>query len=517
MQPARRPTAASRTTAACAPTGAGSTTWSPTRCAASPWPRCWAGAADRTEPHAGFAQAIAAFRCTRRRLNPTDAHAVENAQIHEQLGRRYEAGFVTEIESDTLPPGLNEDVDPLISAKKNEPEWMTEWRLAAYRHWLTMPVPHWAKLQIAPIDFQAISYYAAPKAKYAQVAGRSAQELLDTYDKLGVPLHERARLAGVAVDAVFDSVSVGTTFKKELAEKGVIFCSILEAVREHPELVRQYLGSVVPVGDNYFAALNSAVFSDGSFVFIPKGVRCPMELSTYFRINARDTGQFERTLIIARNGASSVTSKAAPRRCATRTSCTPRWWSWSRWTTPDQVFHRAELVPGRRERRRRHLQLRDQARRMPRRAQQDLLDPGRDRLGDHLEVPELRAARRRLGGRVPLGGADQPPPAGRHRHQDDPPRRAPSPRSSARASAPGAARTPTAAWSRWRKAEGARNFTQCDSLLIGKQCGAHTFPYIEVKPPRRDVEHEATTSKISDDQLFYCRARGIGEEDAVSR
>ena len=212
-------------------------------------------------------------------------HAPSNAEILEQLGRRYDAGFVTDIESDTLPPGLNEDVVRCLSAKKDEPEWMTEWRLAAYRHWLTMPMPHWAKLNIAPIDFQAISYYSAPKAKYASL-DEVPQELLDTYEKLGVPLHERAKLAGVAVDAVFDSVSVGTTFRKELAEKGVIFCSMSEAVREHPELVQQYLGSVVPTGDNYFAALNSAVFSDGSFVFIPKGVRCPMELSTYFRINA---------------------------------------------------------------------------------------------------------------------------------------------------------------------------------------------------------------------------------------
>ncbi len=227
----------------------------------------------------------------------------QNAEILERLGRRYEAGFVTQIESDSLPPGLDEDTIRALSAKKEEPEWMTQWRLDAYRRWLTMPVPHWAKLKIAPIDFQAISYYSAPKGpKYASL-DEVPKELLDTYDKLGVPLHERARLAGVAVDAVFDSVSVGTTFKKELAEKGVIFCSMSEAIADHPELVKQYLGSVVPVGDNYFAALNSAVFSDGSFVFIPKGVRCPMELSTYFRINAGHTGQFERTLIICEDKA----------------------------------------------------------------------------------------------------------------------------------------------------------------------------------------------------------------------
>ncbi|PKM09333.1 MAG: Fe-S cluster assembly protein SufB, partial [Gammaproteobacteria bacterium HGW-Gammaproteobacteria-4] len=223
--------------------------------------------------------------------------ATDNLDIRTQLQRSYSAGFITDIESDTLPPGLNEDVVRFISARKNEPEWLTEWRLAAYRHWRKMEAPHWAKLNIAPIDFQAISYFAAPKAKYKSL-DEVDPKLLETYEKLGVPLHERARLAGVAVDAVFDSVSVGTTFRKELAEKGVIFCSLSDAVQEHPELVRQYLGSVVPSGDNYFAALNAAVFSDGSFVFIPKGVRCPMELSTYFRINARDTGQFERTLII---------------------------------------------------------------------------------------------------------------------------------------------------------------------------------------------------------------------------
>ncbi|HBD19087.1 MAG TPA: Fe-S cluster assembly protein SufB, partial [Arenimonas sp.] len=225
--------------------------------------------------------------------------ATQNEQIHQQLSRRYDAGFITDIESDTFPPGLDEDVIRALSARKEEPEWMTEWRLAAYRHFLTMTPPEWAKLEIGPIDLQALSYFSAPKGPKYKSLAEVPQELLDTYDKLGVPLHERAKLAGVAVDAVFDSVSVGTTFRKELAEKGVIFCSMSEAIKEHPELVRQYLGSVVPVGDNYFAALNSAVFSDGSFVFIPRGVRCPMELSTYFRINAGHTGQFERTLIIA--------------------------------------------------------------------------------------------------------------------------------------------------------------------------------------------------------------------------
>ena len=238
-----------------------------------------------------------------------------NDEIVTALNRRYEAGFVTDIETEYLPPGLSEDVVRQISAKKNEPQWMTDWRLRAYRHWLTMPMPEWAQLRIAPIDLQSVSYYAAPKERPKSLADVDPK-LLETYEKLGVPLHERARLAGVAVDAVFDSVSVGTTFRKELAAAGVIFCSMSEAIQEHPELVRQYLGSVVPVADNYFAALNCAVFSDGSFVFIPKGVRCPMELSTYFRINALNTGQFERTLIIAEEGSyvSYLEGCTAPQR-----------------------------------------------------------------------------------------------------------------------------------------------------------------------------------------------------------
>ncbi len=234
------------------------------------------------------------------RENAAPVH--DNAEVEAALNRRYEAGFVTDIEMTSLPPGLSEDIVRQLSAIKQEPAWMTEWRLKAYRHWLTMPTPDWAKLKIAPIDYQAVSYYAAPKAGPKSLADVDPK-LLETYEKLGVPLHERAKLAGVAVDAVFDSVSVGTTFRKELAEVGVIFCSMSEAIREHGDLVQQYLGSVVPTGDNYFAALNSAVFSDGSFVFIPKGVRCPMELSTYFRINAINTGQFERTLIICEDDA----------------------------------------------------------------------------------------------------------------------------------------------------------------------------------------------------------------------
>ena len=440
-------------------------------------------------------------------------------QITERLGQRYKAGFVTDIESDTVPPGLSEDVIRMISAKKNEPEWLTQWRLAAYRHWLTMPMPDWAKLDIAPIDFQAISYYASPNLKNRPKSLDEVDpKLLETFDKLGVPLHERARLAGVAVDAVFDSVSVGTTFKKELAEAGVIFCSFSEAVQDHPDLVRQYLGTVVPHTDNYFAALNSAVFTDGSFVFIPKGVRCPMELSTYFRINARDTGQFERTLIIAEDDShvsylegctapmrdenqlhAAVVELVALERANIKYSTVQNWYpgdengvggiynfvtkrgacrgakskiSWTQvetgsaitWKYPSCVllgddsvgeFYSVALTHHRQQ-----------------------ADTGTKMI--HLG----KNTKSKIIAKGISAGRGQQTYRGLVRVQ------------------------PTAA--------NARNYTQCDSLLIGKRCGAHTFPYIEVKRPNAIVEHEATTSKISEDQLFYCLARGIGEEDAVS-
>ncbi len=433
------------------------------------------------------------------------------------LERRYSAGFVTDIETDSLPPGLDEGVVRAISARKGEPAWMTDWRLAAYRHWLTMTPPDWAKLDIAPIDFQAISYYAAPRQGPKSLA-EVDPKLLETYEKLGVPLHERARLAGVAVDAVFDSVSVGTTFRKELAEAGVIFGSMSEAIREHPELVRQYLGSVVPAGDNYFAALNSAVFSDGSFVFIPRGVRCPMELSTYFRINALNTGQFERTLIIAEDDSqvsylegctapmrdenqlhAAVVELVALARASIKYSTVQNWYpgdengvggiynfvtkrgdcrgddsriSWTQvetgsaitWKYPSCVlrgdrssgeFHSVALTH--------HRQQADTGTKM--------IHIGRD-------------TKSKIISKGISAGRGQNSYRGLVKVE--------------------------------RTAAGARNYTQCDSLLIGKRCGAHTFPYIEVRNPTAIVEHEATTSKISDDQLFYCRARGISEEDAVS-
>ena len=443
--------------------------------------------------------------------------ATERTEIERQLERRYEAGFVTDIESDTLPPGLDEDVVRFISKKKEEPEWLTEWRLKAYRHWLTMPPPQWAQLDIAPIDFQAVSYFAAPKKKYASL-DEVPQELLDTYEKLGVPLHERARLAGVAVDAVFDSVSVGTTYQKELAEKGIIFCSFSEAVKEHPELIKKYLGSVVPPGDNYFAALNSAVFSDGSFVFIPKGVRSPMELSTYFRINAINTGQFERTLIICEDDAyvSYLEGCTAPMRdenqlhaavvelvCLERAEI--KYSTVQNWYPGDEngVGGIYNFVTKRGECR------------------------GASSKISWTQVETGSAITWKYPSCVLLGensvGEFYSVALTHHRQQADTGtkmihvgRGSKSKIISKGISAGRGQNTYRGLVKVEASAEGARNYTQCDSLLIGKRCGAHTFPYIDVKNPSAVLEHEATTSKISDDQLFYCRARGIGAEDAVS-
>ncbi|MEO5622800.1 MAG: Fe-S cluster assembly protein SufB [Dokdonella sp.] len=440
-----------------------------------------------------------------------------NATVAAAMNRRYDAGFVTEIESESLPPGLSEDVVRAISARKNEPEWMTEWRLKAYRHWLTMTPPQWAKLNIAPIDFQAISYFSQPKNRPKSLADVDPK-LLETYEKLGVPLHERARLAGVAVDAVFDSVSVGTTFRKELAAVGVVFGSISDAIREHPELVQKYLGSVVPTGDNYFAALNSAVFSDGSFVFVPRGVRCPMELSTYFRINARDTGQFERTLLIAEEGASVsyLEGCTAPMR-------------------DENQLHAAvvELIA-----------LDDASIKYS--TVQNWYPGDENGVGGIYNFVtkrgDCRGARSKIswtqvetGSAITwkypsciLRGDDSSGEFNsvaltHHRQQADTGtkmihigRNTKSKIVSKGISAGRGQNTYRGLVKVEKGADGARNHTQCDSLLIGKTCGAHTFPYIEVKNPGAIVEHEATTSKISDDQLFYCRARGIAEEDAVS-
>ena len=441
----------------------------------------------------------------------------DNAEVAAALGRRYEAGFVTDIETDYLPAGLSEDIVRQLSALKKEPEWMTEWRLKAYRHWLTMPMPDWAKLNLTPIDYQSISYYAAPKSGPKSL-DEVDPKLLETYDKLGVPLHERAKLAGVAVDAVFDSVSVGTTFRKELAEAGVIFCSMSEAIREHPELVKQYLGSVVPTGDNFFAALNSAVFSDGSFVFIPKGVRCPMELSTYFRINAINTGQFERTLIVCEDDAyvsylegctapmrdenqlhAAVVELVALERAQIKYSTVQNWYPGDE----NGVGGIYNFVTKRGDCR------------------------GNDSKISWTQVETGSAITWKYPSCVLRGdrsvGEFYSVALTHHRQQADTGTKmihigkGTKSKIVSKGISAGRSNNSYRGLVKIEKgAEGARNYTQCDSLLIGKKCGAHTFPYMEVKNPTAIVEHEATTSKISDDQLFYCRSRGIGEEDAVS-
>ncbi len=441
----------------------------------------------------------------------------ENAEIHKVLDRKYSAGFITDIEMDSLPPGLDEDVVRFISKKKDEPEWMTEWRLSAYRHWLTMTPPEWAKLEIAEIDFQASSYYAAPKNAPKSLADVDPK-LLEAYDKLGVPLHERARLAGVAVDAVFDSVSVGTTYKAELAKAGVIFCSMSEAIREHPELVKKYLGSVVPVGDNYFAALNCAVFSDGSFVYIPKGTRCPMDLSTYFRINAGHTGQFERTLIICEEKAyvSYLEGCTAPQRDENQLHAAVvelvamddaeiKYSTVQNWYPGDEngVGGIYNFVTKRGECRGHRSKISwtqvETGSAITWKYPSCVLR-GDDSTGEfysvalthHKQQADTGTKMIHIGARTKSKIISKGISAGRGQN------------------------TYRGLVKVEKSAESSRNYTQCDSLLIGKKCGAHTFPYIEVKNSTSTVEHEATTSKISDDQLFYCRSRGISEEDAVS-
>jgi len=451
-------------------------------------------------------------------MSDTTRHASPSPE--DFAAREYEAGFVTEIDADTLPPGLNEDVIRHISAKKNEPDWLLEWRLEAFRHWQTMSEPRWAQVEYPPIDYQAISYYSAPKSRAdgPKSLDEVDPKLLETYEKLGIPLREQEMLAGVAVDAVFDSVSVATTFKEKLKEAGVIFCPISEAVRDYPELVRQYLGSVVPQGDNFYAALNSAVFTDGSFVYVPKGVRCPMELSTYFRINASNTGQFERTLIIADEGAyvSYLEGCTAPMRdenqlhaavvelvalddAQIKYSTVQNWYpgdengvggiynfvtkrgdcrgnrskiSWTQVETGSAITWKYPSCVLR----------------------------GDDSVGEFYSVALTKMHQQadtgtkmiHLGKRTRSTIVSKGISAG-HGQQ----------------SYRGLVRI-------GKDADGARNYTQCDSLLIGDQCGAHTFPYVEVKNPTAVMEHEATTSKIGEDQLFYCKSRGIPEEDAVN-
>src|SRR5579883_3028300 len=441
-------------------------------------------------------------------------------ELEKLVARQYRHGFVTEIESDTVPPGLDEDVVRLISRKKGEPAFLTAWRLKALSHFFTMAEPHWAHLKIAPIDYQSISYYSAPKTKKdgPKSLAEVDPKLLATYEKLGVPLHERARLAGVAVDAVFDSVSVATTFKEKLAAAGVVFCPFSEAVRAHPELIEQYLGSVVPYSDNYFATLNSAVFSDGSFVYIPKGVRCPMELSTYFRINALNTGQFERTLIIADAGSyvSYLEGCSAPQRDENQLHAAV-----VELIALDDAYIKYSTVqnwyPGDAEGKGgiyNFVTKRGECR-------------GRNSHISWTQVETGSAITWKYPSCVLRGdgssGEFYSVATVNNRQQADTGtkmihigRDTRSTIISKGISAGHGQNTYRGLVKILPSAHGARNFTQCDSLLMGGKCGAHTFPYVEVKNPSATVEHEASTSKISEDELFYCLARGIGAEDAVN-
>ncbi len=441
-------------------------------------------------------------------------------ELDDLVKAGYEHGFVTQVESDTLPPGLNEDTIRFLSAKKKEPEWMLEYRLKAYRHWLTMEEPDWAHLKIEPIDYQAISYYSAPKkaADGPKSLDEVDPELIETYNKLGIPLEEQKALAGVAVDAVFDSVSVATTFREELAKAGVIFCSISEAVHQYPELVKRYLGSVVPHTDNFFACLNAAVFSDGTFVYVPEGVRCPMELSTYFRINEAKTGQFERTLIVADKGAyvSYLEGCTAPMRDENQLHAAVvelialedadiKYSTVQNWYPGDEQGRGGiyNFVTKRGDCRgdRSHISWTqvETGSAITWKYPSCILQ-GDDSVGEFYSVAVTR-------------GHQQADTGTKMYHIGK------NTRSTIVSKGISAAHGQNAYRGLVRmgaKAENGRNHTQCDSLLIGDKCGAHTFPYIEVRNPTAKVEHEATTSKISEDQLFYCRQRGLTEEDAVS-
>jgi len=445
---------------------------------------------------------------------------MSNTVVKDHLKKGYEHGFVTPIESDQAPPGLNEDIVRFISAKKEEPQWLLDWRLKAFEVWKKMAEPDWAFVQYPPIDFQSIIYYSAPKSP--EDAPKSLDEvdpeLLATYEKLGIPLHERAALAGVAVDAVFDSVSVATTFKDTLAEAGVIFGSFSEAVREHPELVRKYLGSVVPIYDNFYAALNSAVFSDGSFCFIPKGVKCPMELSTYFRINAQNTGQFERTLIVAEEGASVsyLEGCTAPMRDENQLHAAVvelvalddaniKYSTVQNWYPGDEngvggiynfVTKRGEC----RGPRSKICWTQVETGSAITWKYPSVVLKGDDSIGEFYSVAVTNNHQQadtgtkmvHLGSNTTSTIVSKGISAGLSNQ-----------------SYRGLVKVNP-------KARNARNHTQCDSLLMGDTCGAHTFPYIEVQNPTATVEHEATTSRVSEDQVFYCRQRGMSEEDAVN-
>ena len=441
-----------------------------------------------------------------------------SASIDALVNKEYQYGFVTDVDADTIAPGLSEDVVRLISAKKNEPQWLLDWRLKAYRRWLTMTEPHWPNVKYPAIDYQASRYYSAPKSvKPLQSLDEVDPELLKTYDKLGISLTEQKFLAGVAVDAIFDSVSVGTTMKDELAKHGVVFCSFTEAVHNYPELIQKYLGSVVPYSDNFFAALNSAVFSDGSFCYVPKGVRCPIELSTYFRINAADTGQFERTLIVADEGAyvSYLEGCTAPKRstnqlhaavvelvaldnASIKYSTVQNWYagdkdgvggiynfvtkrgkamtnskiSWTQVETGSAITWKYPSV----------------------------ILQGDNSTGEFYSVAVVNNKQQADTGTkmIHIG------------------RNTKSTIISKGISAGEGQNSYRGQVKILPKATGARNYTQCDSMLVGNKCGAHTFPYIEVANNSATLEHEASTSKIGEDQIFYCKARGLSTEQAIS-
>src|SRR4029079_10110288 len=442
-----------------------------------------------------------------------------SSSIESLISREYPAGFVTDIEADTLPPGLSEDVVRAVSAKKNEPAFMLEWRLKAYKRWLTMKEPHCPNVTYGPIDYQAISYYSAPKTKKPLGSLDEVDpKILETYTKLGIPLTEQKILAGVAVDAVFDSVSVGTTYKEELMKHGVIFCSFGEAVQEHPELVEKYLGSVVPYSDNFFAALNAAVFSDGSFVYVPKGVRCPMELSTYFRINAEGTGQFERTLIIADEGAyvSYLEGCTAPKRSTSQLhaavvelvalkDATIKYSTVQNWYAGDKdgkggiynfVTKRGKCAGANSKISWTQVETGSAITwKYP-----SVILQGDTSTGEFYSVAVVNNRQQADTGTKMIH-------IGRNTKSNI---------VSKGISAGHGQNSYRGQVKVMPKAVGARNYTQCDSMLVGNECGAHTFPYIEVGNNTAQVEHEASTSKIGEDQIFYLKQRGLSAEQAVS-
>jgi len=443
---------------------------------------------------------------------------MSNELIKKSIAEDYKYGFETDVEQDTFPPGLDENVIRKLSNIKNEPEWLLEWRLKAYRHWLKMTEPNWANVKFNSIDYQSISYYSAPKKKSAGSLDEIDPEILATYTKLGIPLDEQKMMEGVAVDAVFDSVSVATTFKDSLKKAGVIFCPFSEAVQEHPELVKKYLGSVVPATDNYYAALNSAVFSDGSFVYIPKGVRCPMELSTYFRINAANTGQFERTLIVADESShvSYLEGCTAPMRdenqlhaavveLVTLDNAEIKYSTVQNWYPGDKngkggIYNFVTKRGACRGNKSKISWTQVETGSAITWKYPSCILQGDDSIGEFYSVALTNNYQQADTGTkmIHIGKNTK------------------STIISKGISAGKGQQTYRGEVKIMKSAENARNYSQCDSILIGDQCGAHTFPYIDVRNPSAQMEHEATTSNIGEDQLFYCNQRGISTEDAVS-